>query len=120
MPEFGTPKVDDTVKIIENAEREVEHILSEEEILASFKNLVGRIKYKEVQKLRDEKGLYLWTIKIPEVDGSIEYSYARKGKFKEGSPEETVISITYFNHEGIPYYGSTVYKIIDGKWKYTP
>jgi len=106
-------------------EEKSEHIPTSEEVLALFEKLVGEAKYEEVRKLEDEKGLYLWDIKIVQEDGSVEYSYIRKGNYKEkriagGSPLETAIHITYFDNEGIPISGHSVVKFIDGKWKDTP
>ena len=130
MPNYEIPGGGESIKkpepINEAIEKEnLEHIPTSEEVLSLFEKLVGEAKYEEIRKLENEQGLYLWEIKIPETDGSVEYSYIRKGNHKEkriagGSPLETVISITYFNHDGFPTHGSTIYKIIDGEWKYTP
>jgi len=94
-------------------------------VLAIFEKLVGEAKFEEIRKLEDEQGLYLWDIKISQEDGSMEYSYIRKGNYKErglagGSAPETAIHITYFDNGGIPISGHSVYKLIDGGWKETP
>jgi pimeloyl-ACP methyl ester carboxylesterase len=110
---------------LEKAEKP-EHIPTSEEVLLLFEKIIGENKYEEVRKLEDERGLYLWEIKIPQEDGSsIEYSYTRKGNYKErglpgGSALETAIHITYFDNDGVPISGTSVAKIIDGKWKDTP
>lgn len=99
-----------------------EHIPTAEEVLSLFEKLVGENKYEEVRKLEDEKGLYLWEIKIDHEDGSsIEYSYMRKGNYKErglagGSDPETAIHMYVFDSEGIPYTGYPLRKFLDGKW----
>jgi len=113
----------DKLKIIE--EEYSEHIPTQEEVLAIFEKLVGETKYEEIRKLEDEQGLYLWDIKISQEDGSIEYSYIRKGNYKErglagGSASETAVHITYFDNKGVPVSGHSVCKLIDGKWKDTP
>lgn len=117
MPKFEMPKIDN--------EKNPEHIPTEEEVLAIFEKLVGGAEYEEIRKLEDEQGLYLWDIKITQEDGSIEYSYIRKGNYKErglagGSALETAIHLTYFDNDGIPVSGHSVYKLVDGKCKDTP
>lgn len=124
MPRLENPD-SDTGKLIENKEKKPEHIPASEEVLSLFKELVGENEYEAVRKLEDERGLYLWEIKISQEDGSIEYSYIRKGNYKErglagGSALETAIHITYFDNDGIPTGGHSVLKLIDGKWKGTP
>ncbi len=117
MPRVEMPKIEN--------EKNPEHIPTQEEVLAIFEKLVGENEYEEVRKLEDEQGLYLWEIKIAQEDGSIEYSYIRKGNYKErglagGSAAETAIHITYFDNDGMPISGHSVYKLIDDKWKETP
>lgn len=102
-----------------------EHIPSSEEVLSLFEKLVGGTEYEVVQKLEDEQGLYLWDIKIIQEDGSVEYSYIRKGNYRErglagGSASETAIHVTYFNNDGTPISGHSVFKLIGGEWKDTP
>lgn len=66
----------DTEKEATKIEKEKpEHIPTPEEVRSLFEKLVGEADYEEIQKLEDEHGLYLWDIKITQVDGSIEYSY---------------------------------------------
>lgn len=117
MPRFEIPKVEN--------EKNTEHIPTQEEVLSLFEKLIGEAEYEEIRKLEDEQGLYLWEIKIAQEDGSIEYSYIRKGNYKErglagGSAAETAIHITYFDNDGIPISGHSVYKLINDKWKETP
>lgn len=103
-----------------------ERIPSAEEVLALFEKLVGEAKFGERRKLEDEQGLYLWEIEIAQEDGgTTEYSYIRKGNYKEkglagGSASETAIHVTYFDNEGIPISGHSVAKLVDGEWVDTP
>jgi pimeloyl-ACP methyl ester carboxylesterase len=102
-----------------------EHIPTSEEVLLLFEKIIRKTKYEEVRKLEDEQGLYLWEIKIPQEDGSLEYSYIRKGNYKErglagGSALETAIHITYFDKDDFPISGHSMFKFIDGKWIDTP
>jgi len=120
MPKCEMP---DNPKKIEG--EKPEHIPTSEEVLSLFKELVGENEYEVVRKLEDERGLYLWEIKIAQEDGSIEYSYIREGNYKErglagGSALETAIHITYFDNDGVPISGHSVAKLIDGNWKDTP
>jgi len=103
-----------------------ERIPTPEEVLALFEKLVGEAKFGERRRLEDEQGLYLWEIEITQEDGgTTEYSYIRKGNYKErglagGSASETAIHVTYFDNEGVPISGHSVSKLIDGKWIDTP
>ena len=111
--------------ILEKAERKPEIIPTSEDVILLFEKLAGEAEYDGVRKLEDDQGLYLWEIKIAQEDGSIEYSYIRKGNYKErglagGSAADTAIHITYFDNDGIPISGHSVYKLIDGKWRDTP
>lgn len=102
-----------------------EHIHSSEEIVALFKEIIGGMEFEEIRKLRDEKGLYLWDIKIEKEDGSVEYSYIRKGDYRSrglagGSSSETVINVIYFDKEGEYVSGTSAARFVDGKWMFTP
>ena len=124
MPRLENP--DSTAgKSIEDEKEKPEYIPTSEEVFSLFEELVGKSEYEAVRKLEDERGLYLWEIKISQEDGSIEYSYIRKGNYRErglagGSALETAIHITYFDNAGIPTGGHSVLKLIDGEWKDTP
>ena len=80
-----------------------------------FEKILGETKYETARKLEDEQGLYLWEIKIPQEDGgSIEYEYVRKSDYKTrglagGSASETAIHVTYFDEDGIPVSGQSVF-----------
>lgn len=99
-----------------------EHLPDSEEVKSLFEKILGEVKYETRRKLKDEKGLYLWEIKISQEDGgSIEYEYCRKGDYKKrglpgGSAAETAIHVTYFDEDGIPVSGHSVLKLMDNKW----
>jgi hypothetical protein len=109
-----------------NFERKPEHIPSEGEVLALFKCFLkenGATGFREMRKLEDSEGLYLWEIAISEKNGGghREYLYTRKGDYKSrglpgGSAPETAIHMTCFDLEGIPYTGYPVRKLRDGRW----
>jgi len=96
--------------------KSLEHITTLEEVLSIFKKLTDK-EYKEVRKIEDEKGLYLFDITIPgEIEGEIiEYSY-RRGQFEANKHLVDAIQITYYEN-GVPISGTTVSEIVDGKWK---
>lgn len=101
-----------------------EHIPSIEEVRELFEKFIGENKFVELRKLEDEKGLYLWEIRISAEDGSTEYEYIRKGNYKKrglpgGSSSSTAINKTDFDLAGIPCGGQSVAKLIDGKWLLT-
>jgi hypothetical protein len=109
-------------KVIEDAEKNSERIPTSVEVLLLFERLAGENKYEDVRRREDEQGLYLWEIKIVQEDGSsTEYSYIRKGDYKArgltgGSASETAIHATFFDPDGMPISGTSVAKLIDGKW----
>ncbi len=103
-----------------------EHIPTEEEVFDVFKVLVEGEKYTIRRKLKDEQGLYLLEIEMPEdADGGhTEYFYIRKGDYKAqgkegGSSAETAVYVTYYDAEGIPAGGSNVAHLfgVDSKLK---
>ena len=63
----------------------------------------------------------MWEVKITKEDGSVEYSYIRKGDYKSrglagGSALETAIHIIYFDKNGMPVGGRSLFKLINDKW----
>ncbi len=63
---------------------EKEFIPTLEDIQFVFEKLLDLEKYETIRRAEDEKGLYLWDIKIQEKDGHTEYLYMRKGQYPEG------------------------------------
>jgi hypothetical protein len=97
-----------------------ESIPTPEEVQLIFEQLIEDGEYKDVRKIEDEQGLYLWDIIVSEKDGDIEYSYMREGQYSEGQASATAIHITFFDKEGIPTGGHSVAKYLEGEWKLTP
>ena len=97
-----------------------ESIPTPEEVMSVFEQLIGAKEFKEVRKLEDEKGLYLWDITISEENGETEYSYMRQGHYSEGQASATAIHVTFFDKEGFPAGGYSVAKFVDGEWSLTP
>ncbi len=115
------PKFDKKSEVIKNAGEKVpEPIPTPEEVRLIFEQLFGNKECKDLRKLEDEKGLYLWEVRIPGEGGDTEYSYMRKGEHKEGQALDTVINIVFLDGEGQPVGGHSVAKFIDGKWNLTP
>src|SRR3989344_3054584 len=93
-----------------------EHIPTSEEGLDDFKQLIGETEFAEIQKLEEERGLYLWEIKISAEDGNTEYAYSirvRPGATDAPGPR---IDVAFCNVEGIPMSGYPVAKYINGQW----
>lgn len=121
-----------TAELIKKAEpknKEIEkensdiYIHTAEEVRLLFEEIIGETKYEEVRKLYDEKGLYLWEIKVAEENGSVGYEYIRKGNYREkrlagGAPLETSVHITWFDNDGLPISGTSVANFFNGKWEY--
>jgi len=103
------------------SEEKRERIPSLEEVRSLFERKVGEAKLEEVRRLEDERGLYLWEVRIVQKDGSVEYSYVRKGDYKSrglagGSASETAIHVTYFDNDEIPISGSSLFKLFGDEW----
>lgn len=106
-----------------NPENKSERIPSEQEVRFCFEKLTGGEAYEEVRKKEDEKGVYLWEIKMTEATpdgGSVEYSYGREGSYPENKSVETAIHVAYFDANGVPEGGHSVLKYIEGNWVETP
>ena len=103
-------------------EKKPESIPTSEDIQSVLEELQINIeKCETLRKLEDEKGLYLWEIKIPREDGHTEYLYMRKGRYEKGGQAlNTAIHIAFFDEKGFPVSGYSVAKYIEGEWKLTP
>ena len=120
-PKF-TPKEKIKLEVEEKIEKS-ESILTIEDIQFVFKELLKIKEYETTRQLEDEKGLYLWEIKIPEPKGNghIEYSYMRKGEYpRGGSSSLTAVHETFFDKEGNAFSGGSVAKYENGEWRLTP
>ncbi len=96
-----------------------EKVPSEDEIAAVFEELVEGKEYEEIRKKEDEKGVYLWEIRLKEQDsdgGTTEYSYGREGSYPENRSMETAVHVTFFGSDGIPVGGHSVAKYHNGEW----
>jgi len=101
----------------ESAEKESEYIPTPEEVRLIFEKLISR-EYKEIRRCEDKKGLYLLEVVVPgDSEGEvIEYTYMRKGEYKEGSSSSTGIYKVFY--EGGRYISGTSVAICVGKdWK---
>jgi len=102
-------------------EENQEYIPTADEIWQLFERLIGEAAYEEIRKLADGQGLYLWEIKAARENGSVQYSYMRKGDYAEeglsaGFVPETAIYRTYFDYQGVPVSDQPAFKLIDGEW----
>lgn len=101
-------------------EKEVEKIPTVEQVREIFDQLREGKDPKELRRINDEKGLYLWEIKIDgEKDNEhIEFLYRRKGSVEKGDGGPTAIHITYFEDD-FPVSGTTAasYDEKTGLWK---
>ncbi|MDP1883882.1 MAG: hypothetical protein Q8L10_00785 [Candidatus Moranbacteria bacterium] len=102
-------------------EENQERIPTLEEVWQLLEKLIGEAAYEEIRKLADGQGLYLWEIKATRENGSVQYSYMRKGDYAEeslsaGFVPETAIYRTYFDYQGVPVSDQPAFKLIDGEW----
>lgn len=90
-----------------------------EEVRSIFERLLGEgVEFEEVRMREDSEGLYLWDIKIVGDDGGeTEYSYMRKGRYKEGQALRTAIHVTFFDVDGMPTGGHSAAHFENGAWK---
>lgn len=103
-----------------NFEKGLESIPTPEDIRLIFEKILKGAEYETLRQLEDEQGLYLWEIRVSEESGYAEYSYMRKGRYKEGQASDNAIYVAFFNEKNIPVDGYDVAKYIDGEWKFTP
>jgi len=98
-------------------EEESEPILSGREIKDTFQRILKGQDFETDRIIEDEKGIYTWSITVPDPDGGqIEYTYVRKGNHEAVQAKETVIHVVYYDENGIPVGGRTVANYVDGKW----
>lgn len=104
---------------IHPSEKGTETIPTIEEVRLIFERLLGEgAAFEEVRMREDGGGLYLWDIKITGDDGGeTEYSYMRKGRYKEGEASRTAIHVTFFDADGMPTGGHSVAHFENGAWK---
>jgi len=98
-------------------EQEKEIIPSVEEVKYIFEKILEGKEYKILRQKEDEKGLYFLEIRVETEDGWDEYSYMRKGRYKEGESSETSIYVAQFGKDGMPFGGEDVGECIEGEWK---
>lgn len=98
-------------KIPENIESVAERIPSPEEVLGLFRRLVGSEEFKEVRRIFDDRGLFLFEIKIPgEKPGEhTEYIYRREGSRQDGTSGPTAVHVVFFKNDE-PVSGTAVAK----------
>lgn len=108
---------------INNFEKELEFIPTPKEVRLIFEKLLEGGKYETLRQLEDEKGLYLWEIKVSKKQkdgGSTEYLYMRERHDVEEFASCTTIDVVFLNQEGLFDGGEQIAKYIDGKWRFTP
>lgn len=93
--------------------------VTEQEVCSVLGDLLGNIKYKEIRKLTDKNGLYLFDVEIPQEDGRIEYSY-RRGRPEKKELHGWRIDKTIYDATGMPISGHSVAKKTGGIWRLTP
>ena len=106
-------------KNLHSSEKGPGHAPSVEEVRSVFEQLVEEgVEFEEVRKREDGEGLYLWDIKVAGEGGeATEYSYMRKGRYKEGEALRTAIHVTFFDADGMPVGGHSVAHFENGAWR---
>lgn len=106
---------------LNHIENQIEQIPTAEEVYSVLDEITEK-EYKEVRKCEDEKGIYLLEVIVPgEVEGEmIEYSYMRRGHYKEGQSAATEIHATYYEND-IPFHGKLTARpdFIQAKMRYS-
>ena len=110
-------------------EKGPEAIPTMEEVQVFFDDLLRVAEYENpsetIRQEIDEKGLFLWNIKIIVDDGHVEYQYMRKGQYEimeDGklvkiATAKTAIGVAFFDEDGSVIGGDHVASCIDGEWK---
>ncbi|MFA5953917.1 MAG: hypothetical protein WC817_00045 [Patescibacteria group bacterium] len=99
-----------------------ERIPSEEEVRWLFRGSTGEVPFTEVPKREDEQGLCFWEIKVEDGEGQREYTYERKKQqgTEQGIEITATIYTTYYDKDGMPAYGESIAKLVNGNWRVTP
>ncbi len=106
---------------IPKTERTSEHIPSHREVRALFDILTNEKEFRNIQKKENEKGLYIWSIRLkePNEEGeSVVYTYMRTGRYPEGQANSTAIYSVFLDSNGIPTSGASVAKYDGTEWVY--
>jgi hypothetical protein len=94
-----------------------EHIPSVEEVRGVFDRVLDGKSYTDVKIKDDEKGLYLWDIRVEGEGGKYdEYMYMRGGTYPDGRAKNTTIHVAYYDSDGMPEGGTSVAKYVEGRW----
>ena len=95
-----------------------EVIPTKDQVFAVLKRFLEGRGFSEVRTRTDEKGLYLWDVKIKKEDGEEEYSYMRKGRYPEGEASKTAIHVMFYDADGMPTPGDEVARLVAGEWRF--
>ena len=98
-------------------EGESERPPSEEEIRDMFTRLSGRPDFRDVRKLSDKNGVYLWEVAVDTDEGGERYVFVKKGTRDESRTLVTKINFSRFDKAGLPVESGTAAKFIDGEWE---
>lgn len=112
-------KIGHAMQVNRALESSFELVPFEEEISVLYERITKGKPYELIRKKEDERGLYLWDIKMtdPNERGeTVEYSYMRKGKYKEGNAALTAIHVTIFDTDGMPVGGESVTQYLGDTW----
>ena len=93
-----------------------ETVPTAENISAVFETVVGSKEYAETRRLEDERGVYLWEIRVETEDGYTGYEYNRAGPNPKGKGLQTAVYATFYDKDGMPISGGTVARLVDNKW----
>jgi hypothetical protein len=89
---------------------------SESKIKEVFEKITDGQKYKELRKLEDQEGIYLWEIVLETEEGKTEYEYMRKGSHKEGGAIYSAIHVNFYDKDDMPIGGDLVTRYEEKDW----
>lgn len=101
-----------------------EQLPSQAEIKFMFDTLLAGHSPKELRVLSDEKGVSVYEVEVTLENGEkIEFNY-QPAKYDHTDPSlppggrfSASIHATYYDADGMPYFGKCVANYLDGKWE---
>jgi hypothetical protein len=122
-PPENTPDIPERIpKTPENPLNAQERIPSMAEVGEMLKGFSGMEAFVPDKLIEDDKGLCILRFSV--ADGpegaTAEYDYMRQGRHGEKDAAlVSMINITYYDKDGLPFCGDTLANLVDGEWKIT-
>lgn len=96
-----------------------EHFPSQEELKTIFEGILEGQEYKELKIKKEGEEVIFYEIEVTLENGEkMEYNY-QKADSADSAKFKASIHVTYYDSEGMPFYGEDIANYRDGKWEYS-